>query len=107
MTFRDAVHSLDTKGENGAKRFMMTGYVYRDTVLPEGEDVQKVQKVHLVGRDGSETVMTVAPDGKGIEHIEPTVEMSVELLNALVFATDWSIAPKAELERARKGEGGM
>ena len=96
MTFKIAVEALDNSGEYGAKRPSMRGYVFKEAAcVAEGEPLAEA-KPHLVAADGTRKEL-------GTDEMM----LTKELLNALVFADDWELAPRVELEKARSGEGTM
>ena len=113
MTFKEAVRNLDAEGKYGAKRPSMLGYAYKETAIDDGATAggtAGAASVYVVAKDGSKITIDLAFDDrgdiKGAENIS-SVALTAELATALVFAGDWELAPRDELEKARAGEGTM
>ena len=113
MTFREAVKALDAEGVYAAKRPSMLGYAYKETsVCNESESQSTVVKI--VAKDGSAISLDLVADERngikgvrvGREAVSP-VALTDELATALIFADDWELAKREELEKARAGEGTM
>ena len=104
MTFAEAVGALDTEGKYGAKRPSMRGYAKASPV--GGEDAPANDKtVALIGADGTAT--TFVYKAGAVCELGEGWAASAELVDALVFARDWEIAPADDLEKARAGKGTM
>lgn len=104
MTFAEAVAALDAEGRYGAKRPSMRGYA-KASPVEGGETPAEAKKVSLVGADGSAATF-VYRDGL-VRDLGDDWAVNSEMMNALVFARDWEIAPADELEKARAGQGTM
>lgn len=109
MTFREAVKALDAEGVYAAKRPSMLGYAYKETAVCNESESQSTV-VNIVAKDGSKITIDLAFDDrgdiKGAEGIS-SIALTAELATALVFASDWELAKREELEKARAGEGTM
>lgn len=104
MTFKGAIGSLDSQGDLAAKRPSMVGYIYKTAI--EGEDGGAM--IHVVGKDGSETEITLSAGGEVVKVEGALTTAPDALLNAFVFADDWDVvAPRVKLETARSGNGAM
>lgn len=97
MTFKQAVEALDAQGEWGAKRPSMRGYAHKETEPGPDEQAPGEVKLKIVARDGTATA--VGECG--------AMTMTGEMFEAFVFADDWELAKRAELEKARAGVGTM
>lgn len=113
MTFREAVKALDAEGVYAAKRPSMLGYAYKETAIVDeatAGGTAGASSVYIVAKDGSKITIDLAFDDrgdiKGAEGIS-SVALTAELATALVFASDWELAKREELEKARAGEGTM
>lgn len=113
MTFKEAVRNLDAEGKFAAKRPSMLGYAYKETAIVDeatAVGIAGAASVYVVAKDGSKITIDLAFDDrgdiKGAEDIS-SVALTAELATALVFAGDWELAPRDELEKARAGEGTM
>ena len=113
MTFKEAVRNLDAEGKYGAKRPSMLGYAYNETAIFDeatAGGTAGAASVYVVAKDGSKITIDLAFDDRGdikcAENIS-SVALTAELATALVFAGDWELAPRDELEKARAGEGTM
>ena len=106
MTFRDAIRSLDDKGDTGAKRPSMLGYAVK-TAIPDGGHNDYTVVVKGRGDDAiafrvvNGEVTLCLPDGG------EKLGLTSEQFNAFVLANDWETADAAELEKVRTGAGGM
>lgn len=97
MTFKQAVEALDNQGEYGAKRPSMRGYAFKETTDAAEGEAPAEAKLKIVARDGTAT--TIGECG--------AMTMTGEMFDAFVFADDWELSKRAELEKARAGEGTM
>jgi hypothetical protein len=57
----------------------------------------------LVAKDGSEDEMILSPDGRSVVEVAKPIALSAEKANALIFADDWELAPRDDLEIVRTG----
>lgn len=104
MTFAEAVAALDAEGKYGAKRPSMRGYA-KASPVEGGETPANDKTVALIGADGNAATFTYR-DGL-VGELGDGWAASSEMMNALVFARDWEIAPADDLEKARAGKGTM
>ena len=109
MTFKEAVRNLDAEGVFGAKRPSMLGYAFKETAVDNEQETQETS-VNIVAKDGSsisfKLVIDERRETRGVKDIS-SVALTDELATALVFAEDWELARRDELEKARTGEGTM
>lgn len=116
MTFREAVKALDAEGVYAAKRPSMLGYVYKQMPQPDNsiegleisvEGVPATVNAVVVAKDGRSFAFAVMQDGSSFAGLAGEISMDAEKFNAFVFADDWEIAKREELEKARAGAGTM
>lgn len=98
MTFKQAKQDLFNKrGDDvalAAKRPSMRGYVVREEAIVE--DQEPVEQIVLVKADGTRTVLG-----------DDAIPFTKEVYEAFALGEDWELAPVAECEKARAGEGTM
>lgn len=104
MTFREAVKALDAEGVYAAKRPSMVGYAFKSVQNADGTDAGGVRVV-VMAKDG--TTAEIALSASGLAEGVKGIDADVEKFNAFVFAEDWELSLRAELEKARAGEGTM
>ena len=120
MTFKDAVVRLarQSRGDNldGAKRPCMRGYVRASagiSATEPGEDGEAPQtyaaNIAIVSPGGEERRLEVSERNGGayITGLSEGWKVTAELMDALIFADDWELAPLDELEKARQGASEM
>lgn len=109
MTFKEAIYRLDGDATLATKRPSMRGYVFAQSnteVDEEGNEKVVDVSVHICAKNpAEETVVVFDPAVGRIK--DGKIEMTPEQITAFVFADDWEIANRAELEKSRVGEGEM
>lgn len=115
MTFREAVKALDAEGVYAAKRPSMLGYVYKQ--MPQPDNSVEGLEISVEGEPATVNVVVLAKDGRSFAFavmqdgsfagMAGEISMDAERFNAFIFADDWEIAKREELEKARAGEGTM
>ena len=104
MTLQEAIDALDGMDGMAAKRLSMSGYVYRREVAAADPEAVPSFDVAFVCADGKELRFRVERGSKTVVEADEFKADAAFLTNA-IFATDWRLAPKAELEEARAGAG--
>lgn len=107
MDFKSAITALDGDGINAIKRPAMLGYVYCTARQEATEDTPAALVLAIRQRDGKEVSLTIEDRTRRVLAFDGGLEWTAETLEAFAIANDWEVSPRAELEKARLGQGTM